>query len=446
VFQRLRLLCIFLVLVFALTASNAPGQMGNLERRPLDEPRFNIDMAAFKADDEDNVKLEIYYKVYNDGLKFFKKGDQFVANYELNVVVLGEEDRQITGSSVERFYRLSSYRETRNPNDFLINLLGLKVGKGKYKVVVKLIDKNSGKIASREEEIEIGSLFKKDIDMSQIEFIREVIPVDSIPSRFDKGEKRIIPAVTRRFGEEIKQISFYVEIYSEKEEKTDAVLEYEIQNSQDEIVYEDNFDLTLENPLIRFIKHIPLEDFLPGDYRVRLRLSESSGRPLVERKSVFNIAWSLSALIKNDYEAAVNMLKYVGRENELDELRDAPEGERKQAFLDFWKKHDPTPNTPENELMEKYYGRIRNANQMFSTIHKDGWKTDMGMVYIIYGEPDHVETHPFELEQKPYQVWYYYALSRTFGFVDELGTGDYRLQFPYDGRRGFINDRIDDYD
>ena len=70
----------------------------------------------------------------------------------------------------------------------------------------------------------------------------------------------------------------------------------------------------------------------------------------------------------------------------------------------------------------------------------------MGMIYIIYGEPEQVESHPFELNSKPYQIWYYYSLSRTFVFVDEIGTGDYELQYPYDGRRGFIDDRIDDYD
>lgn len=444
--KRIRLISLFLIFVFVLTAANAPAQMGNLQTRPLDEPRFDIDMAAFKADDDDKVRLELYYKVYNDGLKFFKKGEQFVANYELNVVVLGEEDRQITGSSVERFYRIDNYRDTRNPNDFLINLLGLKVGKGKFKVVVKLIDKNSGKIASREEEIKIESLFKDDYDMSQIEFIRDVIPADSIPSRFDKGEKRIIPAVTRSFGEEIKQISFYVELYNETDKSPEALLDYKIESVRKEVVYEDQFELTMDLSLTRFIKHIPLEDFLPGQYKIRLQLKDTSGKTLAERESIFEVAWSLAALVKNDYERAVNMLKYVARNNELDELRDAPEGERTEAFAEFWKEHDPTPNTPENELMEKYYGRIKNANQMFSTIHKEGWKTDMGMIYIIYGEPDHVETHPFELEQKPYQVWYYYALSRTFGFVDELGTGDYRLQFPYDGRHGFIDDRIDDYD
>ena len=161
---------------------------------------------------------------------------------------------------------------------------------------------------------------------------------------------------------------------------------------------------------------------------------------------IFTVAWSLQALIRNDYDLALEQLKFVARKNDIDKLKDAPEDEREQAFMDFWLSKDPTPNTPENELMEKYYGRINHANKVFSSILKEGWKTDMGMVYIIYGEPDHIEMHPFELSEKPYQVWYYYSLSRTFGFVDEIGTGEYRLQFPYDGRRGFINDRIDDYE
>jgi len=55
------------------------------------------------------------------------------------------------------------------------------------------------------------------------------------------------------------------------------------------------------------------------------------------------------------------------------------------------------------------------------------------MVYIKYGEPDQIDNHPFELERKPYLVWYYYMQRRTFVFEDSRGDGDYQLEFPYDG-------------
>jgi hypothetical protein len=55
------------------------------------------------------------------------------------------------------------------------------------------------------------------------------------------------------------------------------------------------------------------------------------------------------------------------------------------------------------------------------------------MVFIILGSPNNVDRHPFALESKPYEVWQYYELNRTFIFVDETGFGDYRLVTPMYG-------------
>jgi len=434
------------VILMSVLVIDLPGQYSVLSKRGLGEPRFDIDIATFRSEAEDEVRLELYYKIYNDGLKFFKKKDKFVANYELNVVILGEDNHQITGSSVERYYRLDNYKATRNPNDYLINLMKISVGKGKFKAVCKLIDKNTNKITTVEKEFEIVSLYKGKNDISDLEYIKEVADIDTISSKFDKGEKRIIPAVDRVFGNDIEQISFYTELYHNEDKHRETQLKFDITDHRDKKIYEDEYELTLELPITRYIKHIPLDKFIPGVYNVKVELAEKSGKGIAKTISEFQIAWSIQALIRNDFDLAVEQLKYVARKNEIDKLKNALEAEREQAFLDFWKEKDPTPGTPQNELMEKYYGRINHVNNVFTSLFKEGWRTDMGMIFIIYGEPDHIENHPFELSEKPSEIWYYYSLSRTFGFVDEIGTGEYRLQFPYDGKRGFINDRIDDYE
>jgi hypothetical protein len=56
----------------------------------------------------------------------------------------------------------------------------------------------------------------------------------------------------------------------------------------------------------------------------------------------------------------------------------------------------------------------------------------MGMVFIILGEPNDVERHPFEQGAKPYQIWYYYQQDRRFIFIDETGFGDYRLVYGWE--------------
>ena len=39
------------------------------------------------------------------------------------------------------------------------------------------------------------------------------------------------------------------------------------------------------------------------------------------------------------------------------------------------------------ELIKRYYNRVQDANSFF-TSHIEGWKTDMGMIYIVFGPPN----------------------------------------------------------
>jgi hypothetical protein len=59
-------------------------------------------------------------------------------------------------------------------------------------------------------------------------------------------------------------------------------------------------------------------------------------------------------------------------------------------------------------------------------MNKEGWQSDRGRVYIIFGEPDEVESNPFSTTQAPLTVWSYFGTSQeTFVFADLMGNGDY---------------------
>jgi GWxTD domain-containing protein len=132
----------------------------------------------------------------------------------------------------------------------------------------------------------------------------------------------------------------------------------------------------------------------------------------------------------NDLDLAITQLRYIARDEELTSLEEAQTTEEKQdVFMEFWKKRDPNPNTPRNERMEEYYRRVAYADKEFSH-HLEGWRTDMGMVFIIFGRPDDVDRHPFDVNEKPYEIWRYYGINYEFVFIDQSGFGDYRLITP----------------
>lgn len=112
--------------------------------------------------------------------------------------------------------------------------------------------------------------------------------------------------------------------------------------------------------------------------------------------------------------------------------------ERDYFIQAFWKQRDPNPNTPANEFKIDHYKRIKYANMYFSKeAPGPGWKSDMGRIYIILGEPDHKSKYLNETGIRPLQIWNYsgkmaYGLPNTFNvvFFQRDGTGEFKLYSP----------------
>jgi GWxTD domain-containing protein len=118
--------------------------------------------------------------------------------------------------------------------------------------------------------------------------------------------------------------------------------------------------------------------------------------------------------------------------------------ERENFIENFWRRRDPDPDTEENEYREEYYERIAYANEKFAS-GIPGWKTDRGRIYIQWGKPDSVESHPSggsyerpsyegggSTTTYPFEVWFYRHLDGVgdgieIEFVDPTGTGEYRI-------------------
>ena len=118
--------------------------------------------------------------------------------------------------------------------------------------------------------------------------------------------------------------------------------------------------------------------------------------------------------------------------------------ERERFIEEFWRRRDPDPDTDENEFREEYYERIAYANEHYAS-GIPGWKTDRGRIYITWGKPDEVETHPsggaYQREPGegggstttfPFEKWFYRYLAGVgsgveIEFVDPTGSGEYRI-------------------
>jgi GWxTD domain-containing protein len=119
--------------------------------------------------------------------------------------------------------------------------------------------------------------------------------------------------------------------------------------------------------------------------------------------------------------------------------------EERDAFIEnFWQRRNPNPDSPENEYREEYYRRIAYANEHFAA-GKPGWKTDRGHIYIAFGPPDDIDSHPSgglyerpmeegggETSTFPFETWHYRYLEGIgenvdIEFVDTCQCGDYHF-------------------
>ena len=136
---------------------------------------------------------------------------------------------------------------------------------------------------------------------------------------------------------------------------------------------------------------------------------------------------------------------YIITDEERAAFKQLSNDEERDNFIEaFWQRRDPTPDTEENEYKEEHYQRIAYANEHFAA-GVPGWKTDRGRIYIVYGKPDEIESHPSggtyerpmeegggETSTFPFEDWRYRYIEGIgqeviIEFVDPCMCGEFHM-------------------
>ena len=130
--------------------------------------------------------------------------------------------------------------------------------------------------------------------------------------------------------------------------------------------------------------------------------------------------------------------------------------EREQFIEQFWLRRSSNPDMPDNDFKEEHYRRIAYANEHYAS-GIPGWKTDRGRIYIIWGAPDEIESHPTggtydrPMEEGggstttyPWERWRYRYLEGIqenveLEFVDPSGSGEYHLTMDPSEKDALLN-------
>lgn len=404
----------FLIAVSGVSAG--PGDPG-FDKKNIEYIRLVVIPQVHTS--QDSIQLHVFLDVPNFSVQFVKKKAKYRAEFEAIVSVRTKAGRQIGRNVWNEYIEVQDYRETTSNmlHRSLYSQYG--VGAGDYVVVGEIMDKDTKNTAQKE----------RDLDLSEYTTDLVLFPIVALKVRpgvwgFGEGwapvmDKTLYPAD-----------STYQILVSGNKQPGPATVTYEALDKARNILW--TTAETLDSSVVTFTTRtdLPTELFKALRFSLEVRLQQS-GRFSHRTLSLTVSHPGISGMI-HDIDEALDQCRYILTSAERKQLKRAGRKEREVLFRKFWSDRDPTPNTARNELMDEYYSRVQYANQRFTSFIP-GWRTDMGMIYILFGAPDDIERQVSSRSRNAIQTWYYYHLNRSFTFLDESGFGDYRLTTPYFG-------------
>lgn len=136
-------------------------------------------------------------------------------------------------------------------------------------------------------------------------------------------------------------------------------------------------DLTIDS-VFSFLSDEKITFSRPGLYFVQRDTASLEGLG-------FRVENPYYPLVKT-FDRLIDPLIYISTGDETRSLRAATE--LRKAFEDHWLDVCGSEELAARTL-KRYYERVAEANYLFTSF-KEGWKTDMGMIYIVHGAPDEV--------------------------------------------------------
>ena len=437
-------------LIFAILTCLALSSVPMLANGNPKDVRLYLDFARFRYD-ESNTYLEIYYLLYdlNTGastenvdvwLEFSlldTKKEEALARENLKVTL----DRQAAVTGGFETVKGSLIKTVLPDGDYQIKMVRMADGE------------NSQKLDSLMREFSTGSFANEKITLSDLELCSNIkTNSKNVNDLFYKNTMEVFPNPTHMYGPQTPQLYYYIEAYNvqakdpsnvvdveiaiaDTEGKIRAQKQYKRQRSYESLVEFGTFDVSkFENGLYTIIFAVvdSVEEY--SVYRrsnfmvmdpAEMQRNENDLMAMFAQSDYFNMP-------EQDVDVKFDQITYITQQRQAGVYNSLTDVEAKRLFMfKFWREKEKE----KDGLQDEYYERVSYANENYSfarskTSGANGWKTDRGRVYILYGEPDRVISKPNTVQRRPYEQWQYHELQGggLFLFVDESGYGDFQLR------------------
>ena len=412
-----------LLLIMAVFAAFAGG-LATMSQGGI---QFAVDTAVFSLGMQDTLLLEVYEELNINQLSRDEEGNSI---YTTEITL-----ESVSGDTLA--WDIWNTPVTWSEGGTAVNCTMLPVLGGSWRLTVTMTDVNNGRQGTAVKEFQIDGIGH----FSDIEMARTIMPAAAgSTSQLLKGSLIVYPAASTRFRLPGESMFYtYQELYGlggmnllrhSRLLNADGVTVFsrsaesiQIPEGVETVALLDSIDLTVVRE--------------PGLYSLSVVYTTEGDTVQVLDKPMFiEVAETVVEGVSQNLTISDRKLELlpVMLSNEEAELYERLDGESRELYYDnYW---NARPGEHEGFLQ-----RCQTVTSRFGSFNREGWQSDRGRVYLIYGEPDDVESSPFSTTQAPYTIWYYFGNQQEmFVFADLMGNGDYlQIYSTIDGEVSYSN-------
>lgn len=411
-----------IIILLFLSAGVIYSQTNNSKLYSSGRAKYFQDYLNF-MDDDGQSRVDLFIQVPFKEIQFIKSSKGFQGGYSVTVSIYQDDKETLVFEKVWTEKITSpSYKKSISRESFNLSFRSINLVPGEYFIKTILADKESHQEYLSERMFKVKD-YKVKPAISDILF--------STNKKNSNDNSKIIPNISRNISNSKVGLNFFFEVYTDS--STVSNIEFHIADKNGKIIYSKFRKQTFNETKTQIYYSITDTTLNFGTYILTVILKDNDGNQISISKKPFFSRWVGLPASVQDIDEAIAQLLYIASPSDIEYMEEGKtEKEKIMRFLQYWKSKDPSPGNEENQVFEEYFNRVSFANENFSSYTK-GWRSDRGMVFIILGAPNNIDRHPFEYDSKPYEVWQYYDLNKSFVFIDHSGFGDYRLSTPMYG-------------
>lgn len=420
--SRLKLTFV-LILILSMSFNGYSQYLGSPKLSGVGLPYFNTEIFPTFSEDGLQRIVRVYVQMLNDDITFVSTDTAYLAEIQIDVYITNSNQEFVFNRTFTEKIIAETFDETNSRKIVNVFSTEIPLDSGKYESVLTVLDKNTGKQINRKVFFNLPSFSKLPF------LVSEILMFDEFEEDSSGRITEFTPNLTGNFSSESRFIYLHFDTFVRNEGGDSLKISYLIRDANNYVNQRNEYVLRGNDNYKKHFIRLSRHQFERARYSIDV--IATLGKYQYKVSKFFSFFWTISPSSPQDLDLALRQLEYIADRDSINFYMKQALDAKKRYFEEFWRGMDPNPETNKNELMDEYYRRVNYANQSFSSMSLKGWLTDMGRIFIKFGQPDDIERHPFEMNTYPYEIWRYYSLRKVFLFVDRLGFGDYYLHPSY---------------